>query len=74
MKITKLTKLMSVLLVTAFCLSTITACSKSDQAAEDVAAIRKMKEKEAADKAAGDAAFVAEQARLREYRKKHPLP
>lgn len=65
---------MSVLLMSALCLSTITACSKSDQAADDVAAIRKMKEKEAADKAAGEAAEVAEQARLREHFKKNPLP
>lgn len=64
---------MSVLLMSALCLSTITACSKSDQAADDVAAIRKMKEKEAADKAAGDARSVAEQARAREAMKK-PLP
>ena len=69
----KITKLMSVLLMSAFCLSTITACSKSDQVADDVAAIRKMKEKEVADKAAGDARSVAEQARAREAMKK-PLP
>ena len=41
--------------------------------ADDVAAIRKMKEKEVADKAAGDARSVAEQARAREAMKK-PLP
>ena len=72
MKIMKL-KSVAVLLVSALCLSTITACSKSDQAADDVAAIRKIKEKEVADKAAGDARSVAEQARAREAMKQ-PLP
>ena len=69
----KITKLMSVLLVTAFCLSTITACSKSDQAAEDLAYLRKQKEKEVADKAEGERRAGIEKARLLEKFKK-PLP
>jgi hypothetical protein len=43
-------------LIAMFCLSLsisgLPACSKSDQAAEDIAAIRKIKEKEQADKEA----------------------
>ena len=70
----KITKLTSVLLVSAFCLSTITACSKSDQAADDLAYMRKQKEKEVTDKSKAERDFEIEQARLREYFKKHPLP
>lgn len=64
---------MSVLLMSALCLSTITACSKSDQAADDLAYLRKQKEKEVADKANRERATLNEQARLRK-KFEAPLP
>jgi hypothetical protein len=69
----KIQKVLVAVLVSALCFGTIAACSKSDQVAEDVAYLRKQKEKEVADKAAAAKATEAEQARLREVFKK-PLP
>lgn len=70
----KLTKLICVAVLSAVCLSTISACSKSDQAAADLAYLRKQKEKEVADKKAAEAKFIAEQERTRKYNATHPLP
>jgi hypothetical protein len=46
-------------------ISGLPACSKSDQAAEDLAAIRKIKEKEQAEKDSAVAASKAEQERVK---------
>lgn len=70
----KLAKRIAVVLLSAVCAGSFVGCEKADKAAADLAAIRKMKEKEAADKATAEAAARAEQERAREYFKKNPLP
>ncbi len=69
-----LKKRMAVVLLSAFCVSTMAACSKADKAADDVAYLRQQKEKEVAEKAAAQKASDDERARQREYYKKNPLP
>jgi nitrate reductase cytochrome c-type subunit len=70
----KIKKTMVALLVSALCLGTIAACSKSDQTADDVAYLRKQKETEVAAKQAADKAFEAEQKRAKDHYKNKPLP
>lgn len=68
----KIKKAMVVVLVSALCFGTIAACSKSDQTAEDVAYLRKQKEKEVAEKAEAVKKSEAEAARARDYFKNNP--
>jgi outer membrane murein-binding lipoprotein Lpp len=68
----KLKPLIAALLVSALCLGTISACSKSDQTAEDVAYLRKQKEKEVVEKAEAVKKSEAEAARARDYFKNNP--
>lgn len=68
----KLKPIIAAIVGSAFCLATITACSKADKAAEDVAYLRAQKEKEVADKAAAMKKSEAEAARARDYFKNNP--
>ncbi len=68
----KVNKRMVAVLVSTLCFGTLTACSKSDQVAEDVAYLRKQKEKEVADKAEAIKKSEAEAARARDYYKNNP--
>lgn len=70
----RIRKTLVAVLVSALCAGTMTACSKADKAAEDVAYLRAQKEKEVAEKAAADKAFAAEQQRAKDHYKKNPLP